>query len=123
MTTLRNFSLALQFSLFPTISFPPLPNYLARQLFHRSWIVLPQNVGLVILHGPIDNIFQAMLMLFEMMTTSGWMEMLQSMVDSTSVGVMQFPNANPFLAFYGVAHVFVGNWVLLNLVVGTVLCT
>uniref|UniRef100_A0A6T8D018 Ion transport domain-containing protein n=1 Tax=Cryptomonas curvata TaxID=233186 RepID=A0A6T8D018_9CRYP len=70
-----------------------------------------------------DNIFRAMLVLFEMMTTSGWMEMLQSMVDSTAVGVMQLPNANPLNAFYGLVHLFVGNWVLVNLVVGTVLST
>ena len=70
-----------------------------------------------------DNVYRAMLMLFEMMTTSGWVEMLQSMVDSTAVGIMQFPNANPWVAFYGAAHVFVGNWVLLNLIVGTVLST
>jgi hypothetical protein len=70
-----------------------------------------------------DNIFRAMLVLFEMMTTSGWMEMLQSMVDSTTVGVMQLPNAYPLNAFYGLVHLFVGNWVLVNLVVGTVLST
>ena len=70
-----------------------------------------------------DNIFRAMLMLFEMMTTSGWMEMLQSIVDSSGVGVMQFPNTSPLNAFFGLAHLFVGNWVLVNLVVGTVLST
>ena len=70
-----------------------------------------------------DNIFRAMLVLFEMMTTSGWMEMLQSMVDSSGIGVMQFPNAFPWNACYGLVHLFVGNWVLLNLVVGTVLST
>jgi len=70
-----------------------------------------------------DNFFRAMLTLFEILTTSGWMEMIHSMVDTTYPGLSPFVNRSPFLALYGVVQIIVGNWVLVNLVVGTVLTT
>jgi len=70
-----------------------------------------------------DNIFRALLTLFEMLTTTGWLEMLQSMVDTSYPGLSPFVNRSPALALYAVVQIIVGNWVLVNLVQGAVLST
>eukprot|EP00286_Rhodomonas_abbreviata_P000788 CAMPEP_0181288586 /NCGR_PEP_ID=MMETSP1101-20121128/414_1 /TAXON_ID=46948 /ORGANISM="Rhodomonas abbreviata, Strain Caron Lab Isolate" /LENGTH=992 /DNA_ID=CAMNT_0023392723 /DNA_START=425 /DNA_END=3403 /DNA_ORIENTATION=+ len=64
---------------------------------------------------------RALLTLFEMATTEGWMDVMAACVDSISVGVAPVPNQNPFWSLYCAVHIILGAFVLLNLIVGSVI--
>ena len=71
-----------------------------------------------------DNIFQALLCLFEMSTTEGWPAVMWSGVDSTNVGqqpVMRTPGDSLGSTLFFVGFLVVGNFFVLNLFVGAVI--
>ena len=71
-----------------------------------------------------DNIFEALLCLFEMSTTEGWPDVMWSGVDSTNVGqqpVMKSPGNSLGSTLFFVGFLVVGNFFVLNLFVGAVI--
>lgn len=63
----------------------------------------------------------ALLALFEMATTEGWLEVMAAVTDAVHTGVSPLPNFNPWVALYCIAHIIIGAFVLLNLIVGSVI--
>ena len=49
------------------------------------------------------------------------MEVMASVQDITAIGVTPIPNLVPWWSVYCVAHIFIGSFVLLNLIVGVVI--
>jgi hypothetical protein len=73
-------------------------------------------------HFSFDNVWEAVLTLFEMSTTEGWPEVMASTTDLPTVaGVTPIPNSNPWYALYSVIHIIVGAFILLNLIIGNVI--
>ena len=69
-----------------------------------------------------DTLWEAVMTLFQMCTTEGWVEMIASTMDVVDrEGVTPLPNWNNLLGLYCVVHIFIGTFVLLNLIVGTVI--
>jgi hypothetical protein len=64
---------------------------------------------------------RALLTLFEMATTEGWMDVMSATVDGVNVGVTPIPNMNPWWSLYCALHIVIGAFVLLNLIVGSVI--
>ncbi len=64
---------------------------------------------------------RALMTLFEMSTTEGWMDVMQTCVDSVSIGVTPLPNQNPYWSLFCFIHIILGSFVLLNLIVGSVI--
>eukprot|EP00286_Rhodomonas_abbreviata_P016608 CAMPEP_0181339070 /NCGR_PEP_ID=MMETSP1101-20121128/29019_1 /TAXON_ID=46948 /ORGANISM="Rhodomonas abbreviata, Strain Caron Lab Isolate" /LENGTH=1004 /DNA_ID=CAMNT_0023449933 /DNA_START=425 /DNA_END=3439 /DNA_ORIENTATION=- len=69
----------------------------------------------------IDSYPKALLTLFEMATTEGWLDVMNAVVDKTGTGITPLPNNNPWYALYCVCHIVVGAFVLLNLIVGSII--
>mmetsp|Transcript_14436 Transcript_14436/g.35315 ORF Transcript_14436/g.35315 Transcript_14436/m.35315 type:complete len:906 (-) Transcript_14436:124-2841(-) len=69
-----------------------------------------------------NNYFRALLTLFEMSTTEGWMDVMAATVDITKAGVTPIPNLSPWIGvLFCAAHIVIGAFVLLNLIVGSVI--
>lgn len=68
-----------------------------------------------------DSTINAMLTLFIMMTTEGWVDVMNDGVDS--VGILKQPkqNANIALVLFFVAFMIVGSQFIINLFVGVVI--
>jgi len=72
-------------------------------------------------HYSFDTVWEAILTLFEMTSTEGWVEVLASTVDVVQVGVTPIPNFQYAYAWYSFIHIVVGSFILLNLIVGNVI--
>jgi len=69
-----------------------------------------------------DNVFTAMMTLFEMSTTEGWLQVMASTIDSLgSPGLTPLPNTNPGYSVLCLLHVMIGFFVMLNLVVSGII--
>ena len=70
-----------------------------------------------------DNVLNAMVTMFGMMTTEGWLDVMWSAVDSTNINqVPQRNNKLEFIAFFSI-FMIIGSLFLLNLFVGVVINT
>lgn len=72
-----------------------------------------------------NNVFMAILCLFEMSTTEGWLHVMAGFVDAPALdagkGLTPLPNQSPYFAFFCFIHIMIGSFVLLNLLVGTII--
>jgi hypothetical protein len=68
-----------------------------------------------------DNILNAMVLLFEIITKEGWMDVMYNGIDSTGVGLQPKLNNSPILIIYFVSFIIAGNIFMLNLFVGVVI--
>ena len=69
-----------------------------------------------------NNILSGVLILIETSTTEGWLDLMAMCADSTEKGVTPLPNTNPYIGtLYAVVHVFLGAFVLWNLIVAEVI--
>ena len=68
-----------------------------------------------------DNIFDAMLCLFEMMTTEGWLDVMYSGVDAVGIGMQPKKNNSPLSMLFFAAFMVVGSQFILNLFVGVII--
>ena len=68
-----------------------------------------------------DNIFNASLTLFEMMTTEGWMQVMYSGIDAKGINRQPELNYQPYWSFYFIGFIIVGNVFMINLFVGVVI--
>ena len=65
----------------------------------------------------------AMVTMFGMMSTEGWLEVMWSAVDSTKVNQMPLRNNNPFFILFFSIFMIIGSLFILNLFVGVVINT
>lgn len=68
-----------------------------------------------------DNSINAMLTLFEMMTTEGWTQVMYSGIDSRGVDLEPKENANLLLITYFIVFMIIGSQFIINLFVGVVI--
>lgn len=68
-----------------------------------------------------DNILSSLAVLFEIITTEGWMELMYMGVDTNGVDMQPKRNARPYFAIYFISFIIIGNIFLLNLLVGIVI--
>jgi len=68
-----------------------------------------------------DNIGSAAMTLFDVSTTEGWMEVMASTTDINQLGVSPLPNQAVFHCIYACVQIIIGNFVLLNLIIGVVI--
>jgi 4-hydroxybenzoate polyprenyltransferase len=68
-----------------------------------------------------DNIFNASLALFEMMTTEGWLNVMYSGVDARGINEQPKKNHTPLLALFFIGFMIVGGMLIFNLFVGVVI--
>ena len=68
-----------------------------------------------------NDLFAAILTLFEMATTEGWLMVMAGFVDGVGTGITPVQNYNPFWAFFCFLHIMMGSFVLLNLLVSMVI--
>ena len=70
-----------------------------------------------------DNVMNAMISLFGMMTTEGWLDVMWSTVDSRGINLVPEANLKPgFVLFFSVFMIF-GSLFIINLFVGVVINT
>jgi hypothetical protein len=68
-----------------------------------------------------DNIFDAMMALFEMMTTEGWLTVMFNGVDSVGIDKQPSKNNKTISIIFFVGYMIVGSQFILNLFVGIVI--
>jgi len=68
-----------------------------------------------------DNIYSAILVLFEIITTEGWLNVMYDGVDSVGVDMQPKKNNSPFMTVYFISFIIIGNIFILNLFVGIVI--
>ena len=68
-----------------------------------------------------DNIFQAQFVLYESITTEGWLDVMYKGIDSVDIGKQPRFNNNRMLSLYFVSFIIIGNIFILNLFVGIVI--
>lgn len=78
----------------------------------RRWTNADQN---------FDNIGNALLTLFEISTTEGWIDVMFQGIDAAGKDLQPQRNAHPENAFYFVAFMLVASFLLVNMFVGIVL--
>ncbi len=83
------------------------------------------NSGAAWLNRPysFDNIFIAMMTLFQMSTTEGWADIMFVSISTTEIDYVQIENNNPVWVLFFIAFIIVGSFFLLNLFVGVVIST
>ena len=68
-----------------------------------------------------DNVMNAMMSLFSMMTTEGWISVMHNGMDTTGVDMQPKKNSKPIMALYFVAFMIIGSQFIINLFVGVVI--
>lgn len=68
-----------------------------------------------------DNIFNAVLCLFEMMTTEGWLNVMYKGTDARGIGLQPERGASQYNAIFFIAFMIIGSQFILNLFVGIVI--
>ena len=99
-----------------------MPDY-AIETIMTKWDCFDYGGDWVNKEDNFDNVMNAMVTMFGMMSTEGWLEVMWSAVDSTEI--YQVPKRNnklPFIIFFSVFMV-VGSLFILNLFVGVVINT
>lgn len=70
-----------------------------------------------------DQIFYAVLTLFEMSTTEGWVDVLWKGIDSTDIDYLPQKNYNLSASIYFIGFILLGSLFIMNLFVGIVINT
>ncbi|OMJ69330.1 hypothetical protein SteCoe_32973 [Stentor coeruleus] len=78
----------------------------------RDWQTLSYN---------FDNIFNAMLTLFDVSTLEAWPSYLLGIVDGVSQGHAMVRDYNPIAALFYIAYIFITNFFIMNLYLGAVI--
>lgn len=68
-----------------------------------------------------DNVLNAFTVLFEMMTTEGWMAVMYNGIDATGVDKQPKKNNQTAMVVYFVAYMIIGSQFIINLFVGVVI--
>ena len=67
-----------------------------------------------------DNIVTAVITMFNLMTTEGWIDVLWHAVDSTNIYQAPIRNASPLNVIFFMIFLIIGSMILLNAFVGVV---
>ena len=70
-----------------------------------------------------DNISAAILTLFEMATTEGWVKVMNSGIDATGIGLQPIERNNLWKSIFFIIFIVVGSFFIINLFVGVVIQT
>ena len=90
--------------------------------FANGTVVAARPKGLwVNKSSTFDSTIEAMSTLFQMMTTEGWVDVMQDGIDNTGLGLQPKQDYNWSLIFYFVAFMIVGSQFIINLFVGVVI--
>lgn len=68
-----------------------------------------------------DDIYSAMLSLFEMMTTEGWLTVMWGGVDAKGIDKQPVKNNHTYATIFFVGYMIIGSQFILNLFVGIVI--
>ena len=68
-----------------------------------------------------DNVINAFTVLFEMMTTEGWMAVMYNGIDAAGVDKQPKKNNQTGMVIYFVAYMIIGSQFIINLFVGVVI--
>ena len=68
-----------------------------------------------------DNVFNAMMTLFQMMTTEGWQGVMYNGIDATGLDMQPKKDNNFVMCLYFVAFMIIGCQFIINLFVGVVI--
>ena len=68
-----------------------------------------------------DNIFMAQFVLYEIITTEGWLDVMYKGIDTVAIGAQPKYNNNQMLSLYFISFIIIGNIFILNLFVGIVI--
>jgi len=68
-----------------------------------------------------DNIVNALSVLYEIITTEGWLDVMYYGIDANGIEVQPKINNNPIFALYFVSFIILGNILILKLFVGIVI--
>ncbi|CEM24784.1 unnamed protein product [Vitrella brassicaformis CCMP3155] len=83
------------------------------------------SLNLVVADSNFDNVYRAMVTLFQVSTTEGWIDTMYDGVDAASPGKYPKSDRNmhrsPWAALYFVAFIVVGNFFSINLFVGVII--
>lgn len=69
----------------------------------------------------LNNIFEAMRMLFLMSTRTGWAKIMYDALATTEIDYIIIQKYQPYWALFFIAFIFIGAFFLLNLFVGVVI--
>ena len=99
-----------------------VPEYAALGI-KTKWDCFDYGGDWVNMEDNFDNVLNAMVTMFGMMTTEGWLEVMWTAVDSTHINEVPLRGNKPFfIAFFSVFMV-IGSLFILNLFVGVVINT
>ena len=113
-------------------------NFLAGKMYFCNMANMPESVHEKILsewdcydyggewlrfEANFDNVGQAMLTFFTMMTTEGWNQVMWLAIDTTQIHQVPKKNNNPGYIFFFVLFLIFGTLFILNLFVGIVIDT
>jgi hypothetical protein len=68
-----------------------------------------------------DHVINGMGLLFQIITTEGWIDIMYKMVDSVGVGLQPIPNNNRLWSYYGIVLIMISNFLMLNFFAGIVM--
>lgn len=68
-----------------------------------------------------DNFMNSIEVLFESITTEGWMDLMYQGVDSYKIGYQPVVNCNLMKSLYFISFIIVGNIFIMNIFVGVVI--
>ena len=91
---------------------PPTSRYIC-DCWNATWSsVIPQN---------FDNVGNAMLTLFEISTTEGWVDVMYAAVDATGIDMQPIRDYSAAWVWFFVAFMVVGSFFVMNLFVGVII--
>lgn len=97
-----------------------VPDYLTGEIKNK-WDCINYGGEWVNSDDNFDNVVSAMMTLFGMSTTEGWLDVMWSTIDTTEIDFVPQLNSNPAYVLFFQAFMIVGSLFILNLFVGVVI--
>jgi len=94
---------------------------LSSSLIETKWDCLNSGGTWTRYDQHFDNIFEAILTLFQMATTEGWITIMDYGLDSVGIDMAPRYNHRQYWVFFFIFFIIVGNFFVLNLFVGVVI--
>ena len=99
-----------------------VPDFLEDEILTK-WDCLDYGGEWINQGANFDNVVNAMMTMFGMMSTEGWMDVMWNAVDTTEIHQVPRRNENPGFIFFCMFFMIVGTLFILNLFVGVVINT
>ena len=88
---------------------------------HNMWDCYDVGGEWVRFNANFDNIGNAVITIFNLMTTEGWIDVMWKAVDTTEIHNVPIRNATPFNVVFFICFLLVGSMILLNAFVGVLI--